>query len=346
VAGPGSAAQRPGGPVVVLGDLNADLTLALPDRAAPPAERVVLEPRLTGGGTAGNTASALARLGVPVELCGSVGDDAFGRWLADDLLAAGVGTRGLVVTREAATCQVIAMVEPDGERYLVVWPTDGGALTRLSPADLDGGLVAGASWLHTTGMCLRAQPVAAAVLAGMRAARAAGVPVSLDLNLRIELWGLPPEVLAVVSEAVSLADVVLGSGAEELVPLARAMGLAGDGPAGDEVEAAAHALAGGARTVVARLGASGALACDETGAIARAPGFVAEMRNPVGAGDAFNGGFIAARVAGLPLAEALRWGNAVGALKVAREGGARDQPSRAELERLLTVGSGPGQGRE
>ena len=149
--------------VVVLGDLNVDLTLALPDRSAPAPERLVREPRQTGGGTAGNTAAALARLGVPVEFAGSVGDDGFGRWLVDDLRAAGVGTRGLVVTRDAATCQVIAMVEPDGERYLVVWPLDGGALTRLAPGDVDRGLVAGAAWLHTTGMCLRASPVATSV---------------------------------------------------------------------------------------------------------------------------------------------------------------------------------------
>ncbi len=319
--------------IVVLGDLNVDLTLDLPDRSAPAAERVVHEPRLTGGGTAGNTAAALARLGVPVEFAGSVGDDGFGRWLADDLRAAGVGTRGLVVTRDAPTCQVMALVEPDGERYLVVWPLDGGALTRLAPAEVDRELLTGAAWLHTTGMCLRAAPVASSVLAAMRTARDAGVPVSIDLNLRLELWGLDDAVRAVLVEAVSLADVVLGNGPEELVPLARAAGFEVDG-----VDGAAGALAGGARTVVGRLGALGALACSPAGEMAVSPGFAAELRNPVGAGDAFNGGFIAARVAGLPLAEALRWGNATGALKVARDGGARDQPSRAEVEALLAVG--------
>jgi len=293
----------------------------------------VREPRQTGGGTAGNTAAALARLGVPVEFAGSVGDDGFGRWLVDDLRAAGVGTRGLVVTRDAATCQVIAMVEPDGERYLVVWPLDGGALTRLAPGDVDRGLVAGAAWLHTTGMCLRASPVASSVLTAMQVARDAGVPVSIDLNLRLELWGLDDAVLAAVTEAVDLADVVLGNGPEELVPLARASGFEVEG-----AEAAAQALAGSTRTVVGRLGAQGALALSSAGEVMVAQGFAADVRNPVGAGDAFNGGFIAARVAGLPLAEALRWGNAVGALKVARDGGARDQPSRAEVEALLAAG--------
>jgi sugar/nucleoside kinase (ribokinase family) len=118
------------------------------------------------------------------------------------------------------------------------------------------------------------------------------------------------------------------------VPLARALGLEAGG-----LEAAARALAGGGRTVVARLGAAGALACAAGGEMVVAQGFAAAMRNPVGAGDAFNGGFVAARVAGLPLGEALRWGNAVGALKVGRQGGARDQPTRDEvLEALLAAG--------
>lgn len=54
-------------PVVVLGDVNVDLTLRVPDRAAPNGARTLREPELTAGGTAGNTAAALARLGVPVE---------------------------------------------------------------------------------------------------------------------------------------------------------------------------------------------------------------------------------------------------------------------------------------
>ncbi len=322
-------------PVLVMGDLNADLVLGIPDRTVPTGERTVPEPRLFGGGTAGNTAAALGRLGVPVEFAGAIGDDGFGRHLAAELASAGVGLRGLVVSDAAPTCQVIAMVEPDGERYLVVWPGDMGALRHLRAGDVDPALVEGAAWLHTTGMCLRHPPVRDAVLAALRIARAAGVPSSLDLNLRIEVWGLSDEVRAVVEAAVHEASVVLGSAAEELVPLARALGLPVT-PAGDP-HAAALALArpGSGRTVIGRLGAGGAFAALPDGTIVHAPGFPVEVRSTVGAGDAFDAGLVAALVAGLPMADALRWGNATGALKVARNGGARDQPTRAEVEALL-----------
>jgi sugar/nucleoside kinase (ribokinase family) len=310
--------------VLVLGDVNVDLTLHAPDRSVPRVARTLREPELAGGGTAGNTAATLARLGVPVEFAGAIGDDAFGRWITHDFSTLGIGRRGLVVL-DRSTAQVIALVEPDGERSLFVWPTDGGALTWLRPDDLDADLIAGAAWLHTTGMCLRDSPVRDTVLAGMAVASAAGVPVSIDLNLRTELWGLGDDKRAAVEAAVDLADVVLGQGAEELVPLARA----------GSVEAALEVLGGDRRTIVARLGPDGALARMPDGVLVHMPGFSVEARNTVGAGDAFNGGFVAARVGSRPIGEALRWGNAVAALKVARPGGARDLPSRAEVEALL-----------
>ena len=313
-------------PVVVLGDVNVDLTLHAPDRSIPRGSRTLREPELAGGGTAGNTAAALARLGIAVEFAGAVGDDAFGRWIARDLDTLGIGRRGLVEL-DRSTAQVIALVEPDGERSLFVWPTDGGALTWLRPEDLDTDLIAGSAWLHTTGMCLRDAPVRDAILAGMAAARAAGVPVSIDLNLRVELWGLSDDKRAAVEAAVELADVVLGQGEEELVPLARA----------GSVEAALEVLGGNRRTIVARLGADGALARMPDGVRVQVPGFRVDARNAVGAGDAFNGGFVAARVEGRSIEEALRWGNAVAALKVARPGGARDLPSRAEVVALLAA---------
>lgn len=326
-------------PVVVLGDVNVDLTLRVPDRAAPNGARTLREPELTAGGTAGNTAAALARLGVPVEFAGSIGDDGFGRWLAADFAALGVGRRGLVVL-DAPTAQVIALLEPDGERSLVVWPTDGGALTRLRPDDLDAGLIGGAAWLHTTGMCLRASPVSDTVLAAMRMAREAEIPVSLDLNLRIELWGLDAEKRATFEAAMALADVVLGNGEEELVPLAAA----GADRGARSIEAALAVLGGSRRTVVARVGANGALARARDGSLVRSAGLPVVARNAVGAGDGFNAGFVAASVEGRPLAEALRWGNAVAALKVSRPGGARYLPSRAEMEALLAAVDGPAPG--
>jgi len=319
--------------IVVLGDANVDMVIRLPDRAPGQVDLTGSEPQLYGGGSAANVAVGLARLGVLVTFIGSVGDDGFARWLADDFAREGVDTRGLITIHDAFTPMVIALIEPasassvetGGERWIVVWPPERGADQRLQPEDVDPAWLAGAAWLHTTGMCLRASPVREAVLHGMALAREMGLTVSLDLNLRVELWGLDGETRQTMERAIALSDVVLGSGPEEIVPVAGV----------DDVDGAAHSLSDGKRLVVARLGSQGALAAaPRLREACHVPAFPMPVVDTLGAGDAFDAGFIAARLAGCDMREALRWGNAAAALKIARPG-ARGTASREALERLL-----------
>jgi len=311
------------GPVVVVGDANVDLVIRLPEgKHGTPG--TLQEPRLFGGGTAANTAVALARLGMPVYFAGTGGDDGYGRTVIHDFAVEGIDTAGLQIHPDAHTPTVIAMIQPDGERWLVVWPPTGGAHTHLRPDDLDCARIRSAAWLHTTGMCLRAEPVRSAVLFAMEQARAAGVPVSIDLNLRLELWGWADRMRTVVARAVELADVVLGSGEDELIPTTGAK----------SVEKAAQALSAGVRTVVARQGTEGTLAVTPQGDVVRAAAYQVPVVDKLGAGDAFDAGFIAARVLGVSLGEALRWGNAAAALIVAQMG-ARGLLSRKAVERFV-----------
>lgn len=311
-------------PVITLGDANVDLVIRLPDRGAGRADLTGSTPRLFGGGSVANVAVALARLGAPVSFVGVVGDDGYGRFVQADLAAEGVDTSGLCVSRDALTPMVIALIEPSGERMNVVWPPERGADKLLAPEQVDPDAIASAAWLHTSGMVLRDSPVREAALYAMRLAHDAGVPVSLDLNLRLELWGWDDAIADTMVEAVGLADVALGSAKEEIAPLAGT----------DRIEDAARALSGGRRVVVARLGEQGALVCDPAGNLMHVPAFPTTVVDTLGAGDAFDGGFIAARLAGCDWVEATRWGNAVAALKIARPG-ARGTPTRAEVLWLL-----------
>ena len=324
---------------MVLGDLNADLVIRLPDGPVDTSDAV---PQLHGGGTAGNVAAALGRLEVRTTIVAAVGDDTFGRHLVAELDAEGVDTGGVRSLDDAFTPLVVALVRPDGDRVMVVWPPDRGADVLLAPGDLDHQAITTAGWLHTSGMSLRHRPVRDAVFAAMELASDAGVPVSLDLNLRAELWGMDDAFRRIVDRAIDLADVVLGSGPEEIAPLGHAVhaaptdrGAAAGGVDEGPIEEAAQALADGRRTVVARLGADGALAATPSGPV-RSPGFPAAVVDTVGAGDAFDAGFICASHHGLGVDDALRWGNGVAALSVAGHG-ARHLPRRHEAEQLLAT---------
>ncbi len=307
------------GYTLIVGDANVDLVIHLPAAGAALPHHGELQPRLVGGGTGANTAVALARLGVPVSFAGTIGNDRYGRWIIEDFCREHVDTGGLVVRPDAFTPAVVIIVGGDGERYAVLWPPDGWAHTLLRPEDITTELITGANWLHTTGMCLRAAPVREAMLHAMRAARSAGVPVSLDLNLRLELWGWNDELQQIAEQAIELSDVVFGNSSEEIMPITGC----------EDAESAAHILCDRQRIIVARNGAEGAYAVTPE-EIAYAPAFPATVVNTVGAGDAFNGGFIAARLAGHSVHGALRWGNAVAALKIQGDS-ARDLPSRADL---------------
>ena len=308
---------------IVLGDVNVDLVIPLRNTEQGDNQPRLEGPQLHGGGTAGNSAAALARLGVPVKFIGTVGDDGYGRWSVDDLGKEGIDTRYLQYVEQSFTSVVLAVIRPDGERELFVWPDSGGAHTRLSPESISSEIFGSAAWLHTTGLCLREEPVRNAQLKAMQFAREAGVTISLDLNLRLESWGLDESLRAIFDQAISLSDIVFGSGADEIMPYT-GMG---------SIQEGAEAISDGLRTVIARLGPQGAMAV-APGKIFSSPAFKVAVVDTLGAGDAFNGGFICAQMEALSLEESVRWGNGVAALKIGQKS-ARGLPSRIELTEFL-----------
>lgn len=310
--------------VIVLGDANVDMLVQLPDRTeAGKISQQRAAPELHGGGTSANVAVALARLSVPVSFVGAIGADIYGRWVRDDLIREGIDVRGLSMVADAFTVMVMALIEPAGERLIYVWPPTGGAHLHLQLENIDLNVWPEAQWLHTSGICLRGNPAQETILNTMQQARNLGWSVSIDLNLRIESWGLDEDNRQIFMSAIELADVVFGNATEEIIPIVKQ----------NSVEKAAQQLSNHTRTVVARLGEKGALVCtpDE---LFHAPAFPARVVDTLGAGDAFNAGFIAAQLAGTDIGEAARWGNAVAALKIECKG-ARGLPNRESVfERL------------
>jgi 2-dehydro-3-deoxygluconokinase len=190
--------------------------------------------------------------------------------------------------------------------------------------------IASARWLHVTGITPALSPTAAAaVRRSVELARAAGLVVSLDVNLRRKLW--PDDVAApVLRDLVRQVDVVLASPDEASVVT---------GTAADDPERLAEAvLALGPSIAILKLGPDGALAIERGGASVRRPAIpVAAVVDPVGAGDAFAAGFIVARLEGGDLARALDVANACGAAAVCAVGDTTGLPDRIELDRLLAA---------
>lgn len=312
--------------VVVVGDANVDIIVPYPrflneERTQVEYPQIGIE----GGGTSANTAVALAKLGLDVSFVGTVGDDQYGRFVMQDFKDAGVDVTGLVADSTLSTVGVFAFVDDRGERYLWGWPRERQSFKVLDENLVPMHMIREADWVHSSGMCLTYDTSAReTIIRIFEQAHDAGVPTSFDLNLRVDDGVLDPDFAAALERIIPNVDYLLGSGPDEFAYL-------GD----DDMMGNATAYAVDGRTVIVRDGARGSIGLTQDG-LTESPAFRVNVEDTIGAGDVYNAGFIAARLAGASLAESLREGNAVSAYKVARRG-ARSSPDAARLHEFLAA---------
>jgi 2-dehydro-3-deoxygluconokinase len=308
--------------VVTFGEAMA-LLLAEP---GVPLRRAVSFRRQVAGAES-NVAVGLARLGHRVGWYGRVGADAFGDAVLATLRAEGIDVSRAVVDDAAPTGLLVRDCSADRPTEVAYYRRDS-AGSRLEPSDVDKYYIAVAGWLHVSGVTPVLSPTAAdATTAAVEAARAAGVPVCLDPNVRRRLRP-PDEAAKVLRPLVGHADVVV-AGEEEAMLLT---------DAGDVAEAGDRLLDRGVRLVVVKRGARGAWATDGTSRF-EVPAFPVRAVDPVGAGDAFAAGLLSALLRQVPVGRALREAAAVAALCVAAPGDLDGLPTAAERDAYLEGGA-------
>lgn len=277
------------------------------------------------GGDTSNAVIAAARQGARCAYLTRVGDDAFGGQFLALWRDEGVDTSGVEVDATAHTGLYFVQHGPDGHAFSYL--RRGSAASLMTPASLDGGLIERARFLHVSGISLAISTSACdTVFAAIARARAAGVQVSLDSNLRLRLWPLD-RARAVLREALCHADLFLPS-------MDDMQHLTGN----DDPERTLDWIrdAGATGVVVLKLGKDGSIIDDGK---TRAP--VAALRvdavDATGAGDCFAGSLLARRCQGDDWAAAVRYANVAAALSTLGYG-AVDPLPRAEqvLAKLRT----------
>ena len=273
------------------------------------------------GGSAGNIAVAMARLGASVGLISAVSDDPVGDFVLRRLGALGVDTAGVQrLGGDARTSLALAEVRPEGCE-VTIYRNNAADLKLTADAAL-GTRVGEAGLLIVTGTALVAEPSREAVLTLLRAARRSGTVTVFDLDYRAYSWHSRNETAAVYQTAANLSDLVVGNDEEFAV-------FATDG-----ATAARHLAETGERIVILKGGATGAAALARHWRI-ESGAFPVEAKKPYGAGDAFLGGLAAALLQGRDLAQAMRRGAAAAAIVVAKRGCASAMPESTELEDFL-----------
>jgi 2-dehydro-3-deoxygluconokinase len=248
------------------------------------------------GGDSSNFAIAAARQGARVAYLSALGDDPYGALLRGLWSQEGVDHQD--VKTDAAAYTAVYFVTHDQRGHHFSFFRAGSAASRMTPADVPGERIAAAKVLHLSGISMAISNSACdTAYAAIAVARAAGVKVSFDTNLRLKLWPID-RARAVMSDVMRHCDICLPS-LEDITALT---GLTEPDDAAQRHRIAPHRC----------------IPVDATGA-----------------GDTFGGAFVARVVAGDSLRDAGRYATVAAALSTEGYGAVEPIPDAARVRAAL-----------
>jgi ribokinase len=306
--------------VLVVGSLNADLTVRVTRRPGPGETVTGSDLVVSPGGKSSNQAVAAALLGADAALLGRVGNDANGAFLLQRVQDAGVDTRHVRRLDGVATGTALITVDGAGENSIIVSP---GANGHLSERDVEG---ADDFFRGGAVLCLCLEIGLPAVAAAAKSAARAGVDVILN----------PSPFADVGEELMDLVDVLVVN-EHELANMVGS-GAVGEGDEPDWQRVGESLGARGPGYVVVTLGAAGAVVL---GVVPGQPTRVHRERAPkvkavdtTGCGDAFLGALAHRMALGDEPAAAASSAVRVGAFAATRPGAQASYPTPDELDRF------------
>ncbi|MEV7646769.1 ribokinase [Arthrobacter sp. NPDC089319] len=310
------------GRIVVVGSLNADLTIYT-ERLPNPGETLHGEGfAVNPGGKSANQAVAAGRLGGNVALIGAVGEDSNGDMLLASVAGAGVDVSRVRRAAGVETGVAVITVDAAGENSIVISP---GANGTVGPEDV---VAASEVFDDAAVVCLCLEVGLDAVEAAARSGHDAGATVLLNLS----------PYAPVLHSLAELSDVLLVNAHEASQFLGGAEIPAADAAVADWEQVRLKFAAQGLDRAVVTLGARGSIVLDSQAKdrhrITRIAPTKVEAVDTTGAGDAFTGALAARLAAGDALAEAAAFASIAAALASTKKGTQTAYPRRADVERL------------
>ena len=315
-----AATESGRGVLATLGDLLEDVAVH-PETAIREATDTPCAIRRRRGGSAANVATAAAALlgAGRVRFLGRVGDDPLGSRLLAEMEEAGVKA---CVQRGGRTGSVVVLVGEEGERTMLTDRGDSLAFDECAEAWLEDVKI-----LHVPGYSLMGGALAETAMSVISAVRAGGGAVSVDANsvgaisdVGVEtfcrtLAEVDPDLLICDRSEADLLEEAAAAGAESGAAAGGWQDAAAAGAAagGWQDAAAAGAESGGRLDAAVRVTKDGPRAAalsrkGQTDVLIEPPETLRAV-DTTGAGDAFAGGLLAARLLGADWCEAVRAGH-------------------------------------
>ncbi|MEK3658496.1 sugar kinase [Paenibacillus sp. FSL F4-0236] len=276
-------------------------------------------------GAESNVATGLSRLNHPTGYVTKLGEDNFGHFIAQAMKKENIDTTNITFTKENSTGMLIKSKVVTGDPKVEYFRKNSAA-SKLSLVDFDEAYFNAAGHLHVTSISTAlSKSCHEFSVHAMEFMKRQGKTVSLDPNLRPSLWPDTETMVKTINDLATRCDWFLpGLGEGKILT-----GLS------TPEEIADYYLARGVSLVVIKLGPEGAYYKSAEGE-GYVDGFkVEQVVDTVGAGDGFAVGVISAMLEKFPIAEAVKRGNAIGALAVMSPGDMDGLPTREELAKFM-----------
>jgi ribokinase len=301
--------------LVCLGHVLYDIrcyvdSFPLPDKLNIMAGRL----KHSGGGSAANVAANSARLGLKTGMIGKVGFDEYGWFVVQNLRSSEVNTDHILVDFKNPTGVSLILVNGKGVPEFIQMI---GASEPILSKEIQEEYICRARHLHMSGINLEALTYASQI------AKDSGVTVSFDSGRKKSELGFKK-----LKSVLKNVDTLIINRYESRVML----GLEANAKTLDIAQIMRKKI-GKDKTFVIKGGKENILVCSPGGNFV-VPSFKVAVKDTIGAGDAFDAGFLAALLRGKTLEDAVVCGAACGSLKCIKEG-AQSAPDKSTLEMFL-----------
>ncbi|MBN1993022.1 MAG: carbohydrate kinase family protein [Anaerolineae bacterium] len=303
--------------IIVIGDINIDINLTIPAYPMPGNEAVATTVHMHTGGSAVNTAIALAKMDMDVGFIGRVGQDTLGDKVLADLKKAGVDCTHVQTDPTVSTGMIFIAVTADGERTMF---SARGANAFTDAGALNANNFTRCRWVHLSGYSfLSYHQYETAMVALEQAENSPYTRVSMDVGpepafrARSRILEILPRLDILFPNRMELTLLSGGLSVEQSFD---------------------YLFEHGAKAVVAKCGHEGCmLAIDHKRTIL--PAFQVDIKDTTGAGDSFDAGVVLGRLIGLSWEASAALGNALGALAATQNGSGADFIHRSAVAKLV-----------
>lgn len=295
------------------------------------------------GGCPTNISVGTRRLGLKSSLLTGVGYDPVGDFILHFLKKEGVDTSFVARKEGKRSSAVILGIEPP-DKFPLVYYRDNCADIAIDMEDIRNVPVEKFEAILISGTGLSLEPSRSATIFAAESAHENDVKVVLDIDFRADQWPDLQTFGTTVRSALSNVDIVIGTSEE-----VKAAAYKGTGEAeishsqvneskveADLNESVKRLLDKGPEVLLLKTGSEGCTIHYGNGREPEhAKGYPVEIKNTLGAGDAFASGLLYGCLNGWDWHKSARFGNACGAIVVTRHGCANFMPTVEEVEEFV-----------